>query len=192
VCEPKEINPPESGMDRGAGQQHSRAASKATSTGTIGRAQQRLADSITSFAGSMAFVYLHLLIFGAWIAINLGWLGLPRFDPSFVILAMAASVEAIFLSTFVLISQNRLSNLSERRADLDLQIGLLAEHEVTRLLQITRAMAERMQIELPDDHEMKELEKDIEPGRVLDTLESESSRHWAHPPCKTKERLLCF
>ena len=54
--------------------------------------QQRVADRITRFVGSMRFVYLHLSIFGAWIAINLGWTGLPPFDPSFVVLAMAASV----------------------------------------------------------------------------------------------------
>ena len=68
-----------------------------------------------------------------WIFINLGWIpGMPRFDPSFVILAMVASVEAIFLSTFVLISQNRMQFLSEKRAELSLHISLLAEHEVTR------------------------------------------------------------
>src|SRR5690242_10211396 len=72
--------------------------------------QDRLADAITRFAGSMRFVYIHLCLFGAWILVNAvpgvprGW----RFDPSLVVLAMAASVEAIFLSTFVLISQNRM------------------------------------------------------------------------------------
>src|SRR4051812_43158086 len=61
--------------------------------------QQKLAAAITRFAGSMWFVYLHLLIYGLWITINLGWIPiLPRFDPSFVVLAMEASVEAIFLS----------------------------------------------------------------------------------------------
>jgi uncharacterized membrane protein len=144
--------------------------------------QQRVADRITRFVGSMRFVYLQLSIFGAWIAINLGWTGLPPFDPSFVVLAMAASVEAIFLSTFVLISQNRLSALSERRADLDLQISLLVEHEVTRILQVTRAVAERIGIEFPADHEIKELEQDVEPGRVLDTLERESKlKQGFHP-----------
>src|SRR3954469_24655420 len=70
------------------------------------RADQ-IADRITCFTGSMPFVYCHLAVFGLWILINLGWIPfIPRFDPSFVILAMAASVEAIFLSTFVLITQN--------------------------------------------------------------------------------------
>ena len=67
--------------------------------------EEKLADAITAFTGSMQFVYLHLVIFGLWIILNL-WPGVPHFDPSFVILAMVASVEAIFLSTFVLISQN--------------------------------------------------------------------------------------
>src|SRR5688572_29555220 len=69
--------------------------------------ENRLADAITRFTGSMIFVYIHLAIFGTWICWNLGWLGLKPFDPTFVVLAMEASVEAIFLSTFVLISQNR-------------------------------------------------------------------------------------
>src|SRR5688572_10674486 len=72
--------------------------------------QVRLADSITGFTGSMAFVYLHLLAFGYWIGANLRLLpAIQPWDPSFVVLAMIASVEAIFLSTFVLISQNRMA-----------------------------------------------------------------------------------
>ena len=71
-------------------------------------AEARVAEAITRFTGSMRFVYVHLALYGAWIAANLGAVpGVPEFDPSFVVLAMVASVEAIFLSTFVLISQNR-------------------------------------------------------------------------------------
>src|SRR5689334_10800445 len=99
--------------------------------------EERLAGRITRFTGSMRFVYLHLTIFGLWIVGNLGLVpGFPQFDPSFVILAMVASVEAIFLSTFVLISQNCLAALNEQRAELDLQISLLAEHEVTQLVKL--------------------------------------------------------
>src|SRR5687768_971693 len=96
--------------------------------------EERVADSITRFTGSMLFVYIHLALFGTWIIWNLGWLGLKPFDPSFVVLAMFASVEAIFLSTFVLISQNRMNVQADKRADLDLQVSLLTEHEVTRLI----------------------------------------------------------
>ena len=68
----------------------------------------------------MIFVYIHLIGFGIWIIVNLGWTPLPTFDPTLVVLAMFASVEAIFLSTFVLITQNRMAAQADRRADLDL------------------------------------------------------------------------
>jgi uncharacterized membrane protein len=134
--------------------------------------QDRLADTITRFTGSMRFVYLHLAVFGLWIAINLGWLPLPRFDPSFVVLAMVASVEAIFLSTFVLISQNRMAALADKRAELDLQVSLLAEHEITRLITLVTAIAEQMDIEAAQRPEMAELAQDIMPETVLDQIEA--------------------
>jgi len=85
--------------------------------------QQKVADAITRFTGSMPFVYLHLMVFGFWIIANLHLVpGVPAWDESFVVLAMIASVEAIFLSTFVLISQNRMAVEADRRADLDLQV----------------------------------------------------------------------
>lgn len=139
--------------------------------------QERLADGITRFSGSMRFVYLRLTIFGLWIVINLGWIpGVPRFDPSFVALAMAASVEAIFLSTFVLISQNRMAALADKRADLDLQVSLLAEHEITRLITLVQAMAQRMGIEQARDPELPELAQDVAPERVLDEMEEVERR----------------
>jgi uncharacterized membrane protein len=103
--------------------------------------EERFAEAITRFTGSMRFVYLHLAFFGFWIAANLGWApGVPAWDQSFVVLAMVASVEAIFLSTFVLISQNRMAAAADKRADLDLQVSLLAEHEVTRLSRSCRGL----------------------------------------------------
>src|ERR1700677_1817663 len=96
--------------------------------------QERVVEAITAFMGSMPFVYLNLALYGAWILTNFGVVpGLPKFDPPFVALAVAASLEALFLSTFVLISQNRLSAAETERADLDLQISLLTEHELTKL-----------------------------------------------------------
>jgi uncharacterized membrane protein len=132
---------------------------------------ERLADRITRFTGSMTFVALHLLLFGGWILTNIGWIpGLPRFDPTFVVLAMFASVEAIFLSTFVLISQNRMASAADRRADLDLHINLLAEHELTQLASLVARIAERLGIpeESPDFHEIR---TDVQPEAVLDALE---------------------
>ena len=132
---------------------------------------ERIADTITGFTGSMAFVYLHLIIFALWIAWNLKWLGLKPFDPSFVALAIIASVEAIFLSTFVLISQNRMDALADKRADLDLQVSLLTEHEVTRLLTLVSAIAKKMKIEAADDSEIEELAQDVLPEKMMDVLE---------------------
>ncbi len=133
--------------------------------------QERLAEAITSFTGSMPFVYLHLALYAAWILVNLGVLsGLPKFDPSFVILAMEASVEAIFLSTFVLISQNRTAAAADKRADLDLQINLLAEHELTKLAEVVTAIAARLDVRL--DVEIEDVKTDVAPEAVLDELDA--------------------
>jgi uncharacterized membrane protein len=134
-------------------------------------ARHRLADRVTRFTGSLTFVAVHLVVFGAWVLVNSGLLGLPRFDPSFVILATVASVEAIFLSTFVLISQNRMQAQADERADLDLQVSLLAEHEVTRLITLVQAMAEKMGVAEAHDPELGELAKDVAPERVLDAMQ---------------------
>jgi uncharacterized membrane protein len=144
--------------------------------------QDRIADAITGFTGSMRFVYLHVAIFGLWIVVNLGWLpGVPRFDETFVVLAMVASVEAIFLSTFVLISQNRMAALADRRADLDLQISLLAEHEVTRLITLVTRMAKQMGIDESHDPELEELGRDVAPEKVLNKMD-ETERKMAKTP----------
>jgi len=134
--------------------------------------QDRLAGAVTTFTGSMTFVFVHLAIVAAWIAVNVGFVpGVARFDPTFVILATAASVEAIFLSTFVLISQNRAARAADRRAALDLQINLLTEHEVTRLISLTSAIADKLGVQEAKDPAIEELERDVAPEAVLDTLE---------------------
>lgn len=134
--------------------------------------EERIADSITAFTGSMFFVYLHLLLFGTWIIWNAGLLGIQPFDPSFVVLAMVASVEAIFLSTFVLISQNRMNAQADKRAELDLQISLLSEHEITRVITLVSAIAKKMDIEIAYDEELDELKKDVYPEKVMTTMEN--------------------
>lgn len=135
--------------------------------------QERLAGTVTRFTGSMAFVYLHLALFGFWILANLGWVpGFPVWDGSFVILAMWASVEAIFLSTFVLIAQNRMAAAAVRRADLDLQISLLAEHEITKVATLLEAVARHLGVEIVAEDELRDVKRDIAPEAVLDEIES--------------------
>jgi uncharacterized membrane protein len=130
--------------------------------------QERLADAITAFSGSMLFVYLHIGWFGAWLLVNTGRVGLSQFDPfPYGLLTMIVSLEAIFLSTFVLISQNRFSDEADRRAELDLQIGLLAEHELTRVLHMLDAIQDKLGIENDADSELADLEMETRPEDVL-------------------------
>jgi uncharacterized membrane protein len=144
---------------------------------------ERISAAMTRFIGSMTFVILHAVITAAWVAVNVGLVPGPRFDPDFVKLATAASVEAIFLSTFVLITQNRMAALADRRADLDLQISLLSEHELTRLIRLVAAMARRLGIEeLPELEELEETRHDVPPEHVLDRIERAEGEGHAPPP----------
>ncbi|HEX8295479.1 MAG TPA: DUF1003 domain-containing protein [Chthoniobacteraceae bacterium] len=132
--------------------------------------RHRIAARITTFSGSMAFVYLHLALFGFWIVANLPFVPFPKFDPSYVVLAMFASVEAIFLSTFVLITQNRMAELADKRDDLNLQISLLAEHEVTRLVELVSQIGQKLGIDEATNPELKDLMRDVDPETVLDSI----------------------
>jgi uncharacterized membrane protein len=134
--------------------------------------EEKLADAITRFTGSMRFVYIHLAIYGTWIFANL-IPHIPHFDPTFVILAMAASVEAIFLSTFVLISQNRTMAATNKRDDLDLHVNLLAEHELTRVAAMLAAIAEKLEVRTGAEPEIDEITKDIAPEKVLSEIEQD-------------------
>lgn len=130
--------------------------------------QDRAGDAITSFSGSMAFVYLHVAWFSIWVLLNTGRLGVHPFDPfPYGLLTMVVSLEAIFLSTLVLITQNRLGNEVEHRADLDLHIGLLAEHELTRVLQMLDAIQEKLGVENHAASELADLEMETKPEDVL-------------------------
>jgi len=130
--------------------------------------QDRLADAITTFSGRMVFAYVHIVWFGVWILLNTGWVGVRAFDPfPYGLLTMVVSLEAIFLSTFVLISQNRLSAETEHRADLDLHIGLLTEHELTRVLQMLDAIQDKLGIDNDADSDLADLEMETKPEDVL-------------------------
>jgi uncharacterized membrane protein len=132
----------------------------------------QIADGVTRFAGSMWSVYFHAALFGGWIAVNLGLIRIVKpFDPSLVMLAMIASVEAIFLSTFILISQNRMQRTADRRAELDLQISLLTEHELTRAIQTIDDVARRLGAYRPPEPELAEIKQDVEPAAVVEEIE---------------------
>jgi uncharacterized membrane protein len=125
-----------------------------------GGASLRIADRIANFAGSMMFVFLHLAWFAIWVVINTGVIGaIQPFDPyPFILLSLIVSCEAVLISTFVLIKQNRMSRAADTRDHLNLQIDLLAEREATKILQMQRLICKRLGIdEASQDGEALEL-----------------------------------
>ncbi len=128
----------------------------------------RVADLISRFSGNVYFVYAHVVWFSVWILWNTGHLGLMSFDPyPFGFLTMIVSLEAIFLATFVLISQNRLTEMSDKRADLDLQVNLLAEYEITKILRLTDAIADHLGLKEGGDPELEQLKQEVSPEHIL-------------------------
>ncbi len=119
-----------------------------------------IADTIADFSGSIYFVLLHVGWIGLWFLINTGhFFGMPKFDPyPFILLGMVVSVEAVLLSTFVLMKQNRMSQRVDQRDHLNLQVDLLAEEEITKILQLQRAICERLGIDSAErDPNVKEM-----------------------------------
>lgn len=132
---------------------------------------EHIADKITKFTGSMTFVYIHIVIFGCWIIYNTGMIGIKPVDPSLTDLMVLTSIEAIFLSVFVLIRQNRMNVLADKRANLDLQVSLLAEHEITHLITLVKAIAAKLEIEEASNPEINELTQYVTPEQVLETID---------------------
>ena len=133
----------------------------------------RIATLIAAFCGSMAFVWIHLVWFGGWVIYNVGpWVSQPPPDPfPFSFLTLVVSLEAIFLSSFILISQGRDARLADRRSELDLQINMLAEQESTKTLHLLRQVCEKLGIDLDEDADIDELERATRPETVLDLIE---------------------
>lgn len=120
----------------------------------------RLSDAIANFVGSIPFVVLHLCWFGIWVALNTTLVFRHlRFDPyPFALLCMLVSLEGVLLSTFVLIKQNRMSSRADERSHLDLQVNLLSEKELTKILQLQKLICNKLEIkEAEMDFEVKEL-----------------------------------
>ena len=118
-----------------------------------------------------------MTVYGVWTLWNAKLIcGLEPSDPTFVILATSAPVEAIFLSTFALISQNRQAKLADERAELDVQISPLAEHEIHCLVRLVDAIARKLDVYSKADGELPEIAQDVAPVQVLDAIEHAESR----------------
>jgi uncharacterized membrane protein len=131
----------------------------------------RIAAGIARFCGSMTFVWVHVVIFAVWLAYNsLPWFN--AFDPyPFTFLTLIVSLEAIFLSTFILISQNYDMRVSERRNQLDLQINLLAEQENTKALQMLERIEKKLGCHVDDGPQVHALEQATRPEALARQIE---------------------
>jgi uncharacterized membrane protein len=135
---------------------------------------ERVSDAITRVIGTMSFVVFHLLLFGFWFGINLGWTPLKPFDPfPFGILTLIVSAEGVLLAIFVLVSQNRMSRQANQRAHLNLQIDMLAEQETTRLLRKVQTLVDHFGLEPEaDDREVLGLSQDTHVEALVRELQN--------------------
>jgi uncharacterized membrane protein len=135
---------------------------------------ERASDAIVKFIGSIAFLFLQVLLVLTWSVINLNLIpGVKAFDPfPFGILALVISSESVVLTIFVLISQNRMTRQAERRSHLDLQVGMLAEQELTTMLQMQHKICQRLDIDVESaKHELKGFSDATDVSKLASELE---------------------
>ena len=136
---------------------------------------ERIADWMTTRFGSMTFLTANVLFFTAWILINTNYIKIiPVFDPfPFSLLTTIVSLEAIILAIFVLISQNRNSKVDDLREETHLQINLIAEKEITKIMKMIEILLEKQGVDLSQDPELKKLLKPISEEEIEIKLEKE-------------------
>ena len=127
----------------------------------------QVADDLTAICGSTLFLIFHVVLFAAWVTINVGFVPeIPVFDPfPFGLLTMVVSLEAIFLSIFVLVSQNRSSYISTMREEVHLGVNLIAEEEITKILEVLAEIRRELGIKKPDQQLEKMLDR-IDTGYI--------------------------
>jgi uncharacterized membrane protein len=129
---------------------------------------QVAADRLNDIASSTPFLVVHVLWFVVWIPWNVGFLGLKPFDPyPFGLLTMVVSLEAIFLSIFVLMAQKRESAIAELREELSLQVNLRMEEEQTKTLQLVAGLYTRLGHQVAQDPELSDMMQPLD----IDALE---------------------
>jgi uncharacterized membrane protein len=128
---------------------------------------QFVADWLTNLASSTGFFIFHVIAFAGWLLWNSPFFGLPRFDPfPYGLLTMIVSLEAIFLSIFVLMSQGRESRIGELREELTLQVNLRVEEEVTKTLHLVAGLYTRLGLTLGNDPDLKEMLQPLDPKKM--------------------------
>ncbi|MFN2492047.1 MAG: DUF1003 domain-containing protein [Pyrinomonadaceae bacterium] len=132
----------------------------------------RIAEVIAGFCGSMTFVWVHVAWFGGWIVFN-SVPGVRHIDPfPFTFLTLVVSLEAIFLSTFILISQNHDARVNQKRNHLDLQINLLSEQENTKMLSLLHAIALKLEADISQDPHIEVLAQATRPESLVNQIET--------------------
>lgn len=135
-----------------------------------------MADRMIGFASSTPFLVIHAFAFVAWIFWNLPISGLPQFDPyPYGMLTMTVSLEAIFLSIFVLMTQSRESKIGELREELTLQVNLRMEEEITKTLHLVAGLYSRLGLQLADDPELKAMLEPLDPKKMESDLAEQIS-----------------
>ena len=125
------------------------------------------ATRLTELASNTGFFISHVFAFAAWILWNLGLFGLPQFDPfPYGLLTMIVSLEAIFLSIFVLMSQSREAAIGELREELTLQVNLRIEEEITKTLHLVAGLYTRLGHTIGEDPELREMLRPLDPVRI--------------------------
>jgi uncharacterized membrane protein len=126
-----------------------------------------LADRMIGVASATPFLVIHAFLFIAWIYWNLPISGLPKFDPyPYGMLTLVVSLEAIFLSIFVLMTQSRESRIGELREELTLQVNLRMEEEITKTLHLVAGLDARMNLTLADDPELRAMLEPLDPKKM--------------------------
>ncbi len=140
-----------------------------------------LADRMIGFASSTPFLVIHAFLFAAWIWWNLPISGLPQFDPyPYGMLTMTVSLEAIFLSIFVLMTQSRESRIGELREELTLQVNLRMEEEITKTLHLVAGLYSRLNLKLAEDPELKAMLEPLDPRRIENDLTEQINAAMPH------------
>ena len=133
----------------------------------------RIASKITAFSGSMLYVWLHVAWFSVWILVNVSLILFEPFDSyPFGLLTMIVSLEAIFLSTFVLITQNRQAIAADRRAKVDLQVNMIAEREITKLIEMVKVIHDHLGMDTPQDQELEEMKEHTHVEKLADAIDA--------------------
>lgn len=136
---------------------------------------EKIADNMSSFFGSNIFLTFNTLVFLLWILINLNFIpGLVPFDPfPFMLLTTIVSLEAIFLSIFVLIAQNRSNKIDDLREEIHLQLNFIAEKEITKLMKMTSLLLEKNGIDITQDKEFQKMMHPVTEEEIQKKLEKE-------------------